>query len=159
MRSFAFSLFPDGGPHTFWTRTFLIDVVPNSTHPRNPPRFTCLTYAAGDNSNAPKPARSNVNTASEPSTSASIPTGFRVRFATRGFDPDHHTPPRTHDPNHMTIYRPCPSPYANPKAENKRGAAELLLRCGSTLTHLPTEFGLQGSAAPYLMSLPNPVVW
>ena len=53
---------------------------------------------------------------------------------------------------------PIHLPHANPDPENERGATELLLRCGFVLTHLPTEYEPQGSAAPYPMFLPNLVV-
>jgi len=50
-------------------------------------------------------------------------------------------------------------PESNPSPELKRSIADLILRCGSTLTDFEAGFEIPESAILHLMSLPNLVVW
>ena len=50
-------------------------------------------------------------------------------------------------------------PESNPSPELKQSVADLVLRCGSTLTDFEANFEIPESAILHLMSLPNLAVW
>jgi len=56
----------------------------------------------------------------------------------------------------LCLYIP---PDANPSLELKRGVADLILRCGSTLAGFEVEFEVPESVVLHLMSLPNLKIW